>query len=188
MKVRLLGISDSWQNIKNAAMNTMGKEEGVYPSSLWKRRLLLCEHSPIRKLKISWKWIDLKSWISVHFVRHKLGIEHFVSTQRTDRTGIDRNALRQDELVSHECEGNAQAMIFISRRRLCGCASPETRDAWKAVLESIKEREPELYSVCVPDCIYRGYCYEYKSCNHFRTDAFKYELERYRSNINEIHE
>ena len=86
----------------------------------------------------------------------KLGIEHWVSTQRSDRTGIDRNKLPQDTLVNHECEANAQALINISRKRLCYQASPETRQAWKAVKEKVKEVEPELASCMVKDCIYRG--------------------------------
>ena len=39
---------------------------------------LLSEHSPIRQM-FKWKWINLLL-ISVHFVRHKIGIRHFVST------------------------------------------------------------------------------------------------------------
>ena len=99
------------------------------PSSKWKKTILLAEHSPIRKLVFSWKWINLPYWVSVHFVRHKFGIEHFVSTQRTDRTGTDRTGARQDAPVEHECFANAQAVMFISRRRLCSQASPETRAA-----------------------------------------------------------
>ena len=76
---------DNWQDIKNATMNTIGKEKGKYPDSEWKRKLIMAEHSPIRKLKFAWRWMDLPYWVSVHFVRHKIGIEHFVKTQRTDR-------------------------------------------------------------------------------------------------------
>lgn len=36
---------------------------------------------------IKWKWFDLKYWVSTHFVRHWLRIEHYLRTQRTDRTG-----------------------------------------------------------------------------------------------------
>ena len=64
---------DNWQEIKDATMNTIGKSTGAYPSSEWKRKLLLSEHSPIRKLKISWRWADIKYWVSVHLVRHKIG-------------------------------------------------------------------------------------------------------------------
>jgi len=188
MRVELIKIFGSWIDIKNAARTTIGIEAGNQePSSEWKRKLLLAEHSPIRKLSINWKWYDLKSWISVHFVRHKFGIEHWVRSQRPDRKGVryNRDDAPQSALIEHEALANAQAIIFISRRRLCNQAMPETREAWKAVLESIKDKEPELYSVCVPDCIYRGHCYEYNSCNYHKTDDFKTKLEEYRKNINQ---
>jgi hypothetical protein len=185
MKVELRSIHDYWQQVKNAAMNTIGKDAGKEPSSEWKRKILLSEHSPIRLIKIHWRWLDLKSWVSVHFVRHKFGIEHWVSTQRSDRTGINRDNQPQGTLVNHECEANAQSMINISRKRLCFQASPETRQAWEEVKEKTKEIEPELAKCMVKDCIYRGYCYEYKSCGYFRTDEFKKELEEYRKGINE---
>lgn len=106
-------------------------------------------------------------------------------TQRSDRTGVNRNDLPQGALVEHECEANAQAVINISRRRLCNCASVETREAWKEFLESIKDEQSELYSCCVKDCIYRGHCFEFKSCGYHKTEAFKQELENYRKSINE---
>lgn len=185
MRVELIEISNTWKRIKQAAFNTIGKDTDTEPSSEWKRKMLLAEHSPIRKLHLSWRWHDLKSWVSVHIVRHWLGIEHFVSTQRTDRTGIDRNELKQSELVKHECEVNAQAIITTSRKRLCKMASPETQEAWKAFLESFKELEPELYSACVPDCIYRGHCFEYKTCGFHNTGSYQERLAEYRKGINQ---
>ena len=162
-----------WRDVADAARTTIRMPEGTKePSSAWKRRILLAEHSPIRQMVFKWKWSNLKYWVSVHFVRHKFGIEHFVSTQRTDRTGVDRDSLPQDSLVEHECFANAQAMIFISRRRLCRQASPETTAAWRMVLEEVKQTEPELYSVCVPECVYRGFCPEFKSCGYAATEAF----------------
>ena len=161
----------------------MGVPSGTgEPSSSWKRRMLLAEHSPIRKLHISWKWIDIISWVSVHFTRHKFGIEHFVQTQRTDRTGQKRGS--QNDLIQHECEANAQAIINISRKRLCNKASAETRQAWIDMLDELYAEQPELVSVCVPDCVYRGHCYEYDSCGYHLTKNFKTELEEYRSGIN----
>lgn len=184
MFVKLRDYKNEWQNIKNATMTTISKDMGKIPDSEWRRRLLISEHSPTRKLKISWKWYDLMYWVSVHFVRHKIGIEHWVSTQRTDRTSEDRNEKLQSALVNHECEANAQAIINMSRKRLCTCASPETRQAWKKVLVEIKEVEPELVSCCVPDCVYRGHCFEYISCGYHHTEAFKKAREEYIGNIN----
>ena len=169
-----------WRDVADAARTTIRMPEGTKePSSAWKRRILLAEHSPIRQMVFKWKWSNLKYWVSVHFVRHKFGIEHFVSTQRTDRTGVNRESLPQNSLVEHECFANAQAMIFISRKRLCRQASPETNAAWRLVLDEVKKTEPDLYSVCVPECVYRGFCPEFKSCGYAATEAFAKAREAY---------
>lgn len=186
MRVKILGIKGTWREVADSANTTIHLEAGEKePSSKWKRRMLLCEHSPIRQHIIKCKWYDIKSWVSVHFVRHKVGIEHWVRTQRTDRTKIDRDDLPQDNLIEHEFEANTQAFINVSRKRLCQLATKETREAWQLVLEQIKDLEPELYSVCVPDCIYRGWCYEFKSCGFHKTEAYQKNLSDYRNGINE---
>ncbi|GKX29180.1 hypothetical protein SH1V18_16600 [Vallitalea longa] len=186
MKSKLLRIKGTWRDVADSARTTINKEAGTgEPSSNWKRRMLLSEHSPIRQILINVKWYELKYWVSVHITRHKYGIEHWVRTQRTDRTGLDRNELPQSNYVEHEFLASAQAMINISRKRLCMQASKETREAWENMLETIKENEPELYKVCVPDCIYRGWCYEYKSCGYHKTKEYQRKLKEYREGINE---
>jgi hypothetical protein len=186
MRVKFLGIKGSWREVADAANTTINKEAGTKePSSQWKRRMLLCEHSPIRQLLIRCKWYEIKYWVSVHLVRHKIGIEHWVRTQRSDRTGVNREELPQGALVEHEILANAQAIINISRKRLCNQAAKETREAWKMLLESIKDKEPELYKACVPDCIYRGWCYEFKSCGYHKTEEYQQRLKEYRAGINE---
>ena len=180
--LKFLKILGTWRDVADAARTTIRMPEGSKePSHKWKKRILLAEHSPIRKLIFGWKWIDLPYWVSVHFVRHKYGIEHFVSTQRTDRTGEDRTAKPQDAAVEHECFANAAEIMFISRRRLCSQASPETRSAWKLVVDAIAEKEPELAECCVPDCVYRGFCPEFKSCGFVDTPAYSEAVRRYRS-------
>ena len=172
---------DVWPKVKRAARTTIGKDnEGAYPSDSWKKTILLAEHSPIRKIHFSWKWKNLKSWISVHFVRHKYGIEHWVTTQRSDRTGVNRDESPQAALVSHECEANAQALIFISRRRLCAQASAETRAAWKEVKDNVAKVDTILASVMVPECIYRGFCPEFHSCGYVDTEDYRKALAAYR--------
>jgi len=172
---------DVWRDVKRAARTTIGREgSGADPSEAWKKTILLAEHSPIRKIRFAWKWEDLRYWVSVHFVRHKHGIEHWVSTQRTDRTNINRDDQPQSALVSHECEANAQALIFISRRRLCRQASPETREAWQAVRQEVAEYDPVLASVMVPECVYRGFCPEFTSCGYVNTEAYRNALQAYR--------
>ena len=90
----------------------------------------------------------------------------------------------QGNCVEHEILANAQAMINISRKRLCNQASKETRDAWIEALNAIKSEQPELVAVCVPDCVYRGWCYEYKSCGYHLTEKYRRVLEEYRRGIN----
>lgn len=173
--------TDRWLKVKRSARTTIGREGGgIYPSDSWKKAILLAEHSPIRKIKFSWKWERLKSWISVHFVRHKYGIEHWVTTQRSDRTGINRDKSPQDTPVSHECEANAQALINISRKRLCGQASPGTRKAWQEVKDEVRRKDPILASVMVRECIYRGFCPELKTCGYTDTKEYEYALAEYR--------
>lgn len=185
MRVEFLGVKGKWQEVAAAAYTTINKDAGdKEPTSLWKRRMLLCEHSPIRHLQIMCKWHELMYWVSVHFVRHKIGIEHWVRTQREDRTGIERETLSQGNLVEHEILANAQAFINISRKRLCHQASKETREAWSEALNAIKDEQPEIFAVCVPDCIYRGWCYEYKSCGYHLTDKYRRALADYRREIN----
>jgi hypothetical protein len=169
MRVTGFSVVGSWRDVANAARATVGldpKTDGE-PSNKWKRSILLAEHSPIRNLQFRWTWEDLPYWVSVHFVRHKIGIEHFVSTQRSDRTGVDRNNLPQGALVSHSCIANAQAMISISRKRLCMLASKETHLAWLAVTHELLVADPAVASVCVPECIYRGFCPEMRGCGAY---------------------
>ena len=181
MKVEWIEFNNSWDAVKEAARSTIGKEgSGKYPSDTWKKAILKAEHSPIRLLKFRWKWKDLPYWVSVHFVRHKFGIEHWVSTQRTDRTGEDRNEKSQDAPVTHECEANAQALISISRKRLCMQAAPETREAWQAVKDEVKRCDPVIASCMVRECVYRGFCPEMNCCGYVMTQAYKKELEEYR--------
>ena len=77
---------------------------------------------------------------------------------------------------------NAQAIINISRKRLCSCASKETREAWGQVVEKLKEVDPVLAEVCVPECIYRGFCPEIdRCCGYCFTPLYRSRLQSYRS-------
>ena len=183
MRVEVIDYQDNWQAVKNRAMNTIGSESGKYPSSEWKRKILLAEHSPIRLIEMTIRMHDIPYWVSVHLVRHKIGIEHWVSTQRTDRTGVNRDELPQGALVDHTIRVNAQALITISRKRLCRQASKETQDVWRAVIQAVKEVEPELASVCHPDCIYRGFCPEMRGCRYIDSGLGKMELFSYHNGI-----
>jgi hypothetical protein len=52
--VRITDFNVNWKKIKSACMTTISKEAGdKEPSHGWKRRLILAEHSPIRRGVIS---------------------------------------------------------------------------------------------------------------------------------------
>lgn len=169
-----------WKDVYWLALKTVGKQGYKEPSDAWKLRMLKAEHSPIRALTWVWTW-EIPYWVSVHMVRHKVGIEHFVRTQRSDRTGVERSELPQGALVEHTCVATTQALINISRKRLCRSASRETREAWEAVKQAIGAIDPLVASVLVPECVYRGHCSEMNSCRFFETDTAKLWLEEYRN-------
>ena len=183
MKVEIINYHDHWQAVKDAAMNTIGKGDGKYPSDAWKRKILLAEHSPIRLLEFTIRFTDIPYWQVMQIVRHHEGCSHFVSTQRTDRTGVDRTKLTQDALISYTLVCNAQALINISRKRLCSQAAPETRQAWMQVIKAVREVEPIVASVCVKECVYRGHCPEMRSCGYTQNGAFELEKQAYRAGV-----
>jgi hypothetical protein len=183
MKTELIKIKGDWQDVVNRCRATVGKADlGKEPSAAFKRKILIAEHSPIREIHISWVWRGIKSWVATHFCRHHIGVEKYVQTQRTDRTGINRDELPQGALVTLEMDLNAQAIINISRKRLCNCASKETREAWQQVKESIKEIDPVLADKMVPECLYRGFCPEFMSpCGYSKTQKYQEDLIKYRN-------
>lgn len=179
MRVEVRGYRDCWMDIKETTMTTIGKDTGAYPTSEWKTNLLKSEHSPIRLGEIRVKIWGIKYWVVGHLVRHHIGVEKFVTTQRTDRTGINRDEIPQGAEVNLELHMNFQAIISISRKRMCMCASLETRQAWQAILDEIEKYEPELVSLCQPECVYRGHCSEMFSCGYSKSDNFKERLIKY---------
>ena len=179
MKVEVYKHEDNWQLIKDAAMFTTGKSSGRYPTSEWKRRILLAEHSPIREGYFILDCYGVPSFAIGHIVRHFNGIEKYVQSLRNDRADYDEIPIRNtpQNVMLHI---NFQAFINISRKRLCACASKETREFWHQVLEAIKPYEPELYSVSVKECVYRGQCPEMRSCGYAETEMFRTKVEKYR--------
>lgn len=181
MRVELLSVKGTWRDIADACNTTIGIDPGdKEPSEKWKRTILKCEHSPIRKMSFNLKLHDIPSYVSVHLVRHKIGIEHFVRSQRTDRTGTDRSKLPQDSLVTHEIDANLQALITISRKRLCSQADPMTRGIWRKVCQHISEYDYVIGQSLVPECVYRGFCPEFKCCGYVGSEKYEEQLKRYR--------
>ena len=159
---------EDWLLCKRCALNTIGKDTCNFPTEEWKRRILKAEHSPIRTLWFAFK-IEMPYWVSVHFVRHKYGIEHFVQSQRDDRANNDipRTEKPQGEMVSHIMYVNAQELMSMARRRLCNQASAETREIMIMIVKEVLETNPEFKGLLVPMCRYQGRCPEIMPCGKF---------------------
>ena len=178
MLTKITKINADWTDVKNECRNTVNKEATEKePTIDFKKKILISEHSPIRLIEIKWRWEGIKSWISVHFARHWLGWDKWISTQRNDRTGVDRDKSPQDTPVNYDGKGNAQALINVARFRLCNSAHPETRAYMEDLKESIHEFEPELSDVMQRNCIYRGGCPEFNPCPYWKNFCEKHKGE-----------
>lgn len=152
--------------VKQCTLNTVGKKLSKKSNVdiEWLERLIKSEHSPIRELWFGIR-MEIPYFCSVHFVRHHIGVNHYVQTQRTDRTGIKRDELPQGEIVSHIMSVNAQELIFMAHKRLCKQASEETRMIMKEIVKKVVEVAPYMKEVLVPMCVYRnGKCDEMFPC------------------------
>ena len=185
--LKILNVNADWTAAKNECRNTVNKEAtDNAPTSSFIHNLLISEHSPIRLIQIRWRFEGIKSWVSVHFARHWLGWDKWVSTQRTDRTGVNRDESPQNTPVNMDINANAQALINVSRYRLCYQASPETRKYMEEVKLAIKEAgQTELADVMVPNCVYRAGCPEFKTCGYW--ERFNAWCQEHGYNMLNIH-
>lgn len=191
----------SWSRALNAARRTIGKSPlEKEPSEDWKKMVLMAEHSPIKLVEYRISFKDLRQWVGVHLLRHEHTIP-MIHSQRVDRRDINelvegvmgiigediknspdfnkRDYLFQGEPNDQDFYVNAQTLINISRKRLCACASKETREAWVLVKEAIAEIDPTMASFMVANCVYRGRCPEMQSCGYYLTEKHHKEVENY---------
>lgn len=187
MEVVNLKIIGGWNRVAKAARRTIGKEDDKTVSESWKAKMLLSGHSPLRLFEFDWTWKDIKQWVTVHLVRHHVGCEKFVHSQREDHRNLNkdysvssRDELSQGSLTDMDMTANVQSLINISRQRLCSTASKETREAWQAVKDEVAKVEPIIADKMVRECVYRGFCPQFKCCGYCNTEAFRKELEQYR--------
>ena len=177
-------VMTGWEWAKRAALKTVGlKPKTKEPTNKWKAQMLLAEHSPIRNVTYYISFTNIRQWVTVHLCRHWLGFVPFVHSQRADRREltVPRDELPQGSLNDMDVTVNAQALINISRKRLCNCASKETREAWTEVKNAMEKVDKPMADKMVPNCIYRGFCPELKSCGYVNSEAFKKALKEYRT-------
>lgn len=166
VKTNILKIKGDWKEVLNDCRFTSNKKDlDKEPSIEFKKKILIAEHSPIRNISFKFEWLQIPHWVGVHWVRHKW--ECFVATQRTDRTGVDRNKLPQDTPQNFRGEENVQHLIDTDRKRLCLKASTETRECAISQKLEIAKYDKYIADVLVPNCIYRCGCPEGDDCMFF---------------------
>lgn len=127
-------------------------------------KMLQCEHSPVR---VRTYWIemhDIPTFVSVHLVRHKTGVEHFVQSNRDDRGGAGDDKVTRNTPVNHGMFLNAATLMGISRKRLCFNSHKKTVAVWNMVRKSLRDVDPDVVNHLVPECVVRGYCPELRPC------------------------
>lgn len=157
---------EDWKRCKMLALNTIGKKSEKMPTEEWKREILHARHSPIRTLMFTIK-MTIPYYVSVHFTRHKFGVEHYVTSQRNDRQdSYDRTKAPQDAPVVHIMDVNAEELMFIMRRRLCNQADPTTQAVAKLIRNKVLELNPEFSKELYPPCVVDRNCSEMYPCNN----------------------
>lgn len=127
------------------------------------RKLYGSEHSPART-QLFWIELDgIPSFVSVHLVRHKVGVEHFIQTYREDRGGPSSST--REAPVRHAMLINAQALINMCRKRLCSNSHEVTRQVMIYIKNAVKNIDPDLAEFMVVECVYKGgWCFEPNCC------------------------
>lgn len=169
-----------WVRCKELALNTMGKKyAGKEVTEEWKRQILKAQHSPIRTLMFTIR-LTIPYFVSVHLVRHKIGIEHFVQSQRNDRQqNYDRDLAPQNAMVSHIIDVNAEQLMFMANRRLCGQADPTTRFLMTHICIECEKTNPEFKDMFVPMCEKLHECPELKPCGYWNKKMESQLCEHY---------
>lgn len=160
MKIHIQPLTDLAIVQRAAQMTTHGQPIKA-PLKAWYRT----EHSPVRMRKFWIELLGIPTMVSVHLVRHKIGVDHFVQTMRDDRGGAGDDKVNRLTPVNHGLDINAQALIQMSRKRLCLASHKRTVAVWTKLRKAMKEVDPDLARFMVPECVYRnGVCPEFKEC------------------------
>lgn len=178
----------SWKDVLNAARFTQRKPLlDKEPSDKFKKNIIKAEHSPLRCLMFNIDFYDIPYYVSMHLVRH-IHAQPFVSTSRPDIDGNQkpRKEQKKTDLVNMRLFLNAQEIINISKVRCCLKAEEETRTIWSEVIKKLAIEEPILANACVPNCIYRGFCPEIKSCGYAISKNFETIHRIYIENLTNI--
>lgn len=160
MEITIKKLTDDNLMRRACEMTMHGKKSNMTLEKMYK-----CEHSPMRTQMFWIEMLGIPTFASVHFVRHKIGVEHFVTTNRDDRGGESK----VDRLtpVNHGMLINAQALVNLARKRLCSEAHKEVQYIMGKIVEYMYLLDADLAERMVPDCEYRNGCYSLRGCGYF---------------------
>lgn len=200
MKTIFNWIGDDWRRVKNHCRTTDNKDFTEKDATdIFKKKLLISEHSPIRLLEFDWTWKAIKYWLSTEMSRHKY--EKFISTARDDRgfserkteegytvwdeatkQNIEYHPLSRDDApqknpVNFDGYANMQNLIDVWRKRLCFCCTKDARELAEDFKYVLHETHPIEADVLQKNCIYRCGCPEFKSCGYWENFCKKYSKE-----------
>ena len=154
---------NDWLEVKRRALVTIGKKPVTAPDFQWKHDILRARHSPIRRLNFSF-YIECPYWVSVHLCRH-IHAQPYVKSQRNDRqSDYDRNSAPQNATVSMIWDMNAEELMTIANKRLCGLTAKETREVVHRMCFLVSSEFPEFKGLLEPYCAYWGRCQEMYPC------------------------
>ena len=149
---------------KRACEVTTGKKLKKEQAENLLKKMYKAEHSPIRTRIFFIEIKNVPTFVCNHFVRHKVGVEFFCLSHRSDRTGVKDELSNRLTPTSFAMLVNAQALINMARKRLCNKASKETCEVMGLIKDTMGAVDSELAYRMVPDCEYRGRCCEIQSC------------------------
>lgn len=168
MKVELVGYPQEDDLIwcKECAIGTEGKTLKTPPDEKWLRRIAIAQHSPIRELVYRFVLTDVPYWVLMELCRHHQGCEKYVQSSRNDRqSDFDRNAARQDMPRTMRFSVNLDALINISKKRLCGMATNEMQNLVGLMCREVMRVQPWTRGLFMPACGWQGgECHEMRGC------------------------
>lgn len=157
---------EDWLWAKQCALVTVGLHAKTPPRFSWMEDSLEARHSYIRELRFGFYLSNVPYYVAMHLVRHHVGCQPYVRTQRNDRqSGYDRTAARQDAPVDMIWSMNAESLMTIANKRLCNKAAPETKSIVEMMCDEVDKKCIEFRKQLVPMCdYYGGVCHEMNSC------------------------
>jgi hypothetical protein len=171
-----------------ALMATSGKNMKTieFPSvETFKKMALSCggvPHSPIRTILYRVYIEDIKSWVVTHLVRHYVGVQFYVKSQRTDRNitnPTERDHKEQGELIGVMFDINANALLDLAKARSCTKAAPETREVVSLLKQKLLDGDAYDFIIgqlMVPPCEWYEKCFEPTPCKKTQTSSKQLSL------------